>query len=156
MVRLIKRYGSRKLYDTEESRYVSLEELAGWIGTGQQIRVLDNKTDEDVTVATLTQVISEQGRSGSAVFPAELLHDVIRAGGEAVSAGVDQLQQGVGRLLRTSMDRLGPVRRVREETALLRERLEDLERQLARMEMEPDAAKKPNGAPRARTPGTAK
>ena len=47
MIRLIKRYGSRKLYDTEESRYVSLEELAAWIRSGQQIRVIDNKSSDD-------------------------------------------------------------------------------------------------------------
>ena len=134
MIRLIKRYGSRKLYDTEESRYVSLEEIAEWIRAGQQIRVVDNKSDEDATVATLTQVISEQGRRGTAVFPSELLHELIRAGGTAVSAGVDQIQQGVGRLLRTSIDRLGPVRKVREETDVLRRRLEELEEQLSRME----------------------
>ena len=54
MIRLIKRYGSRKLYDTEESRYVSLDELASWIRRGQEIRVIDNKSSEDVTAQTLT------------------------------------------------------------------------------------------------------
>ncbi|MEE8523661.1 MAG: polyhydroxyalkanoate synthesis regulator DNA-binding domain-containing protein, partial [Thermoanaerobaculia bacterium] len=49
MIRVIKRYESRKLYDTEESRYVSLDELAVWIRAGQQIRVIDNKTSDDVT-----------------------------------------------------------------------------------------------------------
>ena len=77
MIRLIKRYGSRKLYDTEESRYVSLEELAGWIRAGQQIRVIDNKTTDDVTSQTLTQIISEEGRKGTALLPNELLHELI-------------------------------------------------------------------------------
>ncbi len=63
MIRLIKRYGSRKLYDTEESRYVALDELAGWIRDGQQIKVIDNKTADDVTAQTLTQIISEEGRT---------------------------------------------------------------------------------------------
>ena len=44
MVRLIKRYESRKLYDTEESRYVSLDEIAAWIRQGQEVRVVDNAT----------------------------------------------------------------------------------------------------------------
>jgi len=73
MIRLIKRYGSRKLYDTEESRYVSLDELAGWIRAGQQIRVIDNKTSDDVTSQTLTQIISEEGRKGTALLPNEML-----------------------------------------------------------------------------------
>ena len=80
MIRLIKRYGSRKLYDTEESRYVSLDELAGWIRTGQQIRVVDNKTSDDVTAQTLTQIISEEGRKGVSLLPNEVLHELIRAG----------------------------------------------------------------------------
>jgi polyhydroxyalkanoate synthesis repressor PhaR len=117
MIRLIKRYGSRKLYDTEESRYVSLDELAGWIRAGQQIRVIDNKTADDVTSQTLTQIISEEGRKGTALLPNELLHELIRIGEQAVSTGVEQLH--------------GPVRRAREEMARLRERLEDLESSLA-------------------------
>ena len=59
---MVKRYGSRKLYDTEESRYVSLEEISAWIREGQEIRVIDNGTSEDVTAQTLTQVILEEGR----------------------------------------------------------------------------------------------
>jgi len=131
MIRLIKRYGSRKLYDTEESRYVSLDELAGWIRTGQQIRVIDNKTSDDVTSQTLTQIISEEGRKGTALLPNELLHELIRIGEQAVSSGVEQLQTGMDRLVQASIDRIGPVRRAREEMGRLRQRLEDLEASLA-------------------------
>jgi polyhydroxyalkanoate synthesis repressor PhaR len=134
MIRLIKRYGSRKLYDTEESRYVSLEELAGWIRHGQQIRVIDNKTSDDVTPQTLTQIISEEGRKGTSLLPNDLLHDLIRAGEVAVSTGVEQLQSSMDRLVQASIDRIGPVRRAREEMARLRERLEDLESSLASIE----------------------
>ncbi|HOC44190.1 MAG TPA: polyhydroxyalkanoate synthesis regulator DNA-binding domain-containing protein [Thermoanaerobaculales bacterium] len=134
MIRLIKRYGSRKLYDTEESRYVSLEELAGWIRDGQQIRVIDNKTSEDVTTHTLTQIISEEGRRGTSPLPNDLLHDLIRIGEQAVSSGVEQLHTSVDRLVQASIDRIGPVRRAREEMARLRERLEGLEASLAAFE----------------------
>ena len=134
MIRLIKRYGSRKLYDTEESRYVSLEELAAWIRSGQQIRVIDNKTSDDVTPQTLTQIISEEGRRGTSMLPNDLLHDLIRIGEEAVSTGVEQLQNSVDRLVQASIDRIGPVRRAREEMARLRERLEELESSLAAYE----------------------
>ena len=108
MIRLIKRYGSRKLYDTEESRYVSLDELAGWIRSGQQIRVIDNKTSDDVTSQTLTQIISEEGRKGTALLPNELLHELIRIGEQAVSTGVEQLQTRMDRLVQASIDRIGP------------------------------------------------
>lgn len=131
MIRLIKRYGSRKLYDTEESRYVSLDELAGWIRAGQQIRVIDNKTSDDVTSQTLTQIISEEGRKGTALLPNELLHELIRIGEQAVSSGVEQLQNRMDRLVQASIDRIGPVRRAREEMVRLRERLDELESSLA-------------------------
>jgi len=136
MIRLIKRYGSRKLYDTEESRYVSLEELAGWIRHGQQIRVVDNKTAEDVTAQTLTQIISEEGRKGTSLLPNELLHELIRIGEQAVTSGVEQLQTRMDRLVQASMDRIGPVRRAREEMSRLREKLEELEGSLAEIEVE--------------------
>ncbi len=150
MIRLIKRYGSRKLYDTEESRYVSLEELAGWIRGGQQIRVIDNKTNDDVTALTLTQIISEEGRRGTAVLPNELLHELIRIGEEAVTSGVEQLQTRMDRLVQASMDRIGPVRRAREEMARLRERLEELEASLAAIDVqrgETGSAPPDDGAP---------
>ncbi len=148
MIRLIKRYGSRKLYDTEESRYVSLDELAGWIRSGQQIRVIDNKTSDDVTSQTLTQIISEEGRKGTALLPNELLHELIRIGEQAVSSGVEQLQNRMDRLVQASIDRIGPVRRAREEMARLRERLEDLERSLAAIEPDRGGAKVPPTEPK--------
>jgi polyhydroxyalkanoate synthesis repressor PhaR len=146
MIRLIKRYGSRKLYDTEESRYVSLEELAGWIRHGQQIRVVDNKTSDDVTAQTLTQIISEEGRRGTSLLPNELLHELIRAGEQAVSSGVEQLQSQMDRLVQASIDRIGPVRRAREEMSRLRQRLEELERSLAELDVERTQAPSPGAS----------
>lgn len=127
MVRLIKRYESRKLYDTEESRYVSLEDIAAWVREGQEVRVVDNSTAADVTSQTLTQVILEEGRSGSRELPSDLLHDLVRIGERKLVAGVEQVQAKVGRFVEASIDRLGPVRRAREEMGLLKERLEQLE-----------------------------
>ncbi len=140
MIRLIKRYESRKLYDTEESRYVSLEEIAAWIREGQDVRVLDNATSADVTAQTLTQIILEEGRKGTASLPSELLHDLVRMGERAVSSGVEHVQHGVDRLVQASFDRLGPVRRAREEMSRLKARLEDLEASLTRLEAEPPAS----------------
>lgn len=127
MTRLIKRYGSRKLYDTKESRYVSLEDIAAWVRDGEDIQVLDNATSEDVTVATLTQVISEEGRKGHSVLPSDLLHDLIRVGGNAVTDRVKKFQDGVEGFFKKSIDRLVPVSKVRSEMEHLRERLTELE-----------------------------
>ena len=140
MVRLIKRYESRKLYDTEESRYVSLDELAEWIRTGQEVRVVDNGSGADVTAQTLTQIILDEGRKGTSLLPSELLHDLVRIGERAVSSGFEQVSQGVDRLVQASIDRLGPVRRVREAMSSLRARLEQLESSLAELEREQTAA----------------
>jgi polyhydroxyalkanoate synthesis repressor PhaR len=139
LIRLIKRYGSRKLYDTEESRYVSLDELSTWIQEGQEIRVIDRETSEDVTSQTLTQVIVEKGRRESTFPPSELLHEMIRRGGDLVTSGVEQFAQRVDRLLRAGAEKVGPLREARAETQILRARLEELEASLSRLEAgEPD------------------
>ena len=136
MIRLIKRYESRKLYDTEESRYVSLDEISTWIRQGQEVKVVDNATGSDVTSQTLTQIILDEGRRGTSFLPSELLHDLVRIGERAVSTGFEQVSNGVDRLVQASMDRLGPVRKVREEMSSLRARLEQLESSLADLERE--------------------
>jgi polyhydroxyalkanoate synthesis repressor PhaR len=133
-IRVIKRYGSRKLYDTRESRYVSLEEIGDWIRAGQEVRILDNETSEDVTVWTLTQILSEDGKRGRAKLPSSLLHDMIRLGGRAMSSGMEHLRTGMDKILRASLERLGPVASLKEETSLLRKRLEELEASLAALE----------------------
>ena len=140
MIRLIKRYESRKLYDTEESRYVSLDEISAWIRQGQEVRVVDNATNNDVTSQTLTQIILEEGRKGTSFLPSELLHDLVRIGERAVSTGMEQVQHGVDRLI----DRLGPVRKAREEMTSLKARLEQLETSLAELEREDLTGTEPN------------
>jgi polyhydroxyalkanoate synthesis repressor PhaR len=148
MIRLIKRYESRKLYDTEESRYVSLEEIANWVRQGQEVRVVDNATGSDVTSQTLTQIILDEGRKGTSFLPSELLHDLVRVGERAVNTGLEQVQHSVDRLI----DRLGPVRRAREEMSSLRARLEQLESSLADLERQDVAV----GAGKAETEGELK
>ncbi|MEM7052243.1 MAG: polyhydroxyalkanoate synthesis regulator DNA-binding domain-containing protein [Acidobacteriota bacterium] len=144
MIRLIKRYESRKLYDTEESRYVSLEEIAAWVREGQEVKVVDNATTADVTSQTLTQIILDEGRRGSSFLPSELLHELVRVGEKAVSSGMEHVQHGVDRLLQASMDRVGPLRRAREEMSRLRSQLEQLETSL--VDLESQRQETPEGA----------
>lgn len=134
MIRLVKRYESRKLYDTEESRYVSLEEIATWVRQGQEVKVVDNASGADVSSQTLTQIILDEGRKGTAFLPSELLHELVRLGERAVHNGMEQMQHGVDRLVQASIDRLAPVRRAREEMTSLRTRLEQLEASLSDLE----------------------
>ncbi|KAB2962983.1 MAG: hypothetical protein F9K16_07720 [Thermoanaerobaculia bacterium] len=156
MVRLIKRYESRKMYDTEESRYVSLDELAAWIREGQEVKVVDNANGADVTAQTLTQVILDEGRRGTALLPSALLHELVRAGQRAVETGVEQVHHQVDRFFQASIDRLGPVRQAREEMDRLRSRLEELEGSLTRLEEDRQPDTPPRRAARGRGAAEAK
>ncbi len=135
MIRVVKRYESRKLYDTEESRYVSLDEIAVWVRAGQEVQVIDNRSSQDVTAQTLTQIILEEGRNGRSRIPAEVLRDLVRFGERTLTSGVEHVQQSMDRMVKASIDRLGPVRQAREEMTRLRSRLEELEDSLAELEL---------------------
>ena len=164
MIRVIKRYESRKLYDTEESRYVSLEDIGGWVRDGQEIQVIDNATSDDVTAQILTQVILDEGKRGTSLLPTELLHELVRGGERLVANGVDKVQDRVEGLVRRSIDRLAPVRQAREEMVHLRDRLAELERTLQALEAEsaakgqtkPAARKTAARKPAARKPAARK
>ncbi|PAP77277.1 polyhydroxyalkanoate synthesis regulator DNA-binding domain-containing protein [Rubrivirga marina] len=144
MPRLIKRYGSRKLYDTTDSRYVSLEEVAGFVRSGERVEVVENKTGQDVTAAVLTQIISEEGRNGRGLLSPGFLHDLLRvgeralkAGEKAVESGLTQARRGVDDLTTKAVDRIRPgglVGEVRDEMDRLRARLDGLERSLSELD----------------------
>jgi polyhydroxyalkanoate synthesis repressor PhaR len=80
MAYVIKRYSNRKLYDTQESRYVTLEEIEQMIRTGREISVVDAASGEDLTSVTLTQIILENERTRRASLPAAFLHQLIKHG----------------------------------------------------------------------------
>ena len=81
---LVKKYGNRRLYDTDRSRYITLEELAGIIKGGEDVRVVDAKTGADLTTATLAQIIVE-GRGAAQLLPRPLLVQLIRMGDDALA-----------------------------------------------------------------------
>jgi polyhydroxyalkanoate synthesis repressor PhaR len=81
---LIKKYGNRRLYDTAESRYITLEELSGIIQAGAEVRVVDAKSGADLTQATLTQIIIES-RDAARMLPVPLLTQLIRLGDDALA-----------------------------------------------------------------------
>lgn len=80
---LIKKYGNRRLYDTEDSRYITLEELAAKIRAGAEVRIIDAKSGEDLTQVTLTQLILEGG-TAARLLPVGLLTQLIRLGDDAL------------------------------------------------------------------------
>ena len=80
MAYVIKRYSNRKLYDTQESRYVTLEEIEEMIRAGKEIAVVDAASGEDLTSVTLAQIILEKARSRRPSLPTAFLHQLIQYG----------------------------------------------------------------------------
>ena len=78
-VRIIKRYQNRKLYDTHQSCYVTLEEIAQIIREGHEIQVIDNKTKNDITYTTQIQLLFDQEKKSTRAGDVELLKRVIRS-----------------------------------------------------------------------------
>lgn len=76
---VIKKYSNRRLYDTSDSRYVNLEEIAELIRKGKSVQVVDAKTGEDLTRVTLTQIITEDAKDKPTGLPLELLRQLIVA-----------------------------------------------------------------------------
>jgi len=65
-IRVIKRYANRKLYDTHDSKYVTLDRIAELVRNGEEVKVLDNRSKNDLTKVTLAQIIYEEQKSGNA------------------------------------------------------------------------------------------
>ena len=77
---LLKKYANRRLYDTRQSKYVTLNEVAGFVRDGQEVAVVDAKTKEDVTAFILTQILMEEAKNRNVLLPVPLLSMIIRYG----------------------------------------------------------------------------
>lgn len=78
--RIIKKYQNRKLYDTKDSCYITLDEIAKLIQKGEDVVVLDNRTKNDVTSVILTQILVDQEKSHKSILPLSMLKQIIRGG----------------------------------------------------------------------------
>jgi polyhydroxyalkanoate synthesis repressor PhaR len=76
---LIKRYASRRLYNTETSDYVTLEDIAGFIRDGREVKIVDLKSGDDLTRQYLLQIVAEHESRGENVLPIEVLTDLVRS-----------------------------------------------------------------------------
>jgi len=95
MPRLVKRYSNRKLYDTADSRYVTLEEIARWIRAGEEPQIVDNESGEDLTAVTFAQIILESERKKSNILPIRMLRELIQHGEEAWGELTEAVDRGV-------------------------------------------------------------
>lgn len=96
-VRIIKRYQNRKLYDTFQSCYVTLEEIAQIIREGNEIQVIDNKTKNDITYITQIQLLFDQERKSTKPGDVELLKRVIRSEEGTLTGYIKGLEAELGR-----------------------------------------------------------
>ena len=97
--RIIKRYSNRKLYDTKDSRYVTLLQIAEMVRTGEEVQIIDNNTKEDLTEVTLAQIIYEEQKqkASSRSVPLQTLKELIHQRTEKV---LSDLREGpIGRLI---------------------------------------------------------
>ncbi|TLY80014.1 MAG: polyhydroxyalkanoate synthesis repressor PhaR [Gammaproteobacteria bacterium] len=99
--RLIRKYANRRLYDAEESRHVTLDDLRKLIASGQRIKVIDDKSGEDITRGVLLQIIASQEQFGTPVLSLQLLEAIIRFYGNPIQQMLTSyLEQSIGGLLR--------------------------------------------------------
>lgn len=98
--RIIKRYSNRKLYDTKDSRYVTLPQIAELVRSGEDVQVIDNATKEDKTEATLALIISGEVKSAPKTVPLHTLRELVHSGRERL---LSQFREGpIGRFINTS------------------------------------------------------
>ena len=99
--RVIRKYANRRLYDATDSRHVTLEDIRKMIGAGERVKVVDDKTGDDVTRSLLLQIIASQEQFGTPVLSTQLLEAIIRFYGNPIQEMLTRyLEQSIGSLLR--------------------------------------------------------
>ena len=89
--KIIKKYGNRKLYDTEQSSYVVLKDIEKMIRDKEDIQIIDNETQDDITVSTLTQIIFSSEKKSNFSPPVHVLKSIIRGGDGSFSSFLAKL-----------------------------------------------------------------
>ncbi len=149
-LRLIKRYGNRKLYDVEASRYVTLDGIRALVQAGQDVRVVDNDSGEDLTRVTFAQIIYEAEKKtngGSSGLSLPLLRRLVQFGDEAVRdlrRGVERGREALESVREAAGQRVKQLvgsrrRKGRKSPSLLEELLEAPQRTLDELQHRIDA-----------------
>jgi len=113
---MIKRYASRRLYNTETSDYVTLEDIAGFIRGGRDVQIVDLKSGDDLTRQYLLQIIAEYESKGDNVLPIPVLNDLVRSYSGAAQSMVpqflamsfDMLREGQTKMME-NMGKISPI-----------------------------------------------
>jgi len=93
--RIIKRYANRKLYDTQHSRYVTLDQISEMIRAGDEVKIIDNRSKEDLTSVTLAQIIFEEEKKQKSFLPLQAMRNIIQTGGDSIQQLVTEAQKRV-------------------------------------------------------------
>ncbi|HSN84329.1 MAG TPA: polyhydroxyalkanoate synthesis regulator DNA-binding domain-containing protein [Polyangiales bacterium] len=146
--RVIKRYANRKLYDTRDSKYVTLDRIAELVRNGEEVKVLDNRSQRDMTKVTLAQIIYEEQKSGHATaWSVQSLRDFIQQGrqklissfkespvgrlvGRAEELGTEVYNAADDRVRAVLENATAHVRQLQGEVLRLQARIEELESKL--------------------------
>ncbi|MFC2966746.1 polyhydroxyalkanoate synthesis repressor PhaR [Acidimangrovimonas pyrenivorans] len=103
---LIKRYASRRLYNTETSDYVTLEDIAGFIRAGREVQIIDLKSGDDLTRQYLLQIIAEHESKGESVLPITVLTDLVRSYTSSAQSVVPEFLAASFEMLRDSQSKM--------------------------------------------------
>lgn len=103
---LIKRYASRRLYNTETSDYVTLEDIAAFIRDGREVQIIDLKSGDDLTRQYLLQIIAEHESRGESVLPVDVLTDLVRSYTTSAQSVVPQFLAASFEMLREGQSKL--------------------------------------------------
>lgn len=103
---LIKRYASRRLYNTETSDYVTLEDIAAFIREGREVKIVDLKSGDDLTRQYLLQIIAEHESRGENVLPLDVLTDLVRSYASNAQSVVPQFLAASFEMLRDGQSKL--------------------------------------------------
>lgn len=141
--KIIKRYQNRKLYDTVDSCYVTLEDISDMIKQGEEVQIVDNRKKEDITAMTLAQIIFEEQKRKTNVMPLGLLTQIIRSSGSAlrellartIETGVREIgtvREFVDEKLKPTMESVQHLPSLQSEIHGLKEKIQQLEQKLSR------------------------
>jgi polyhydroxyalkanoate synthesis repressor PhaR len=103
---LIKRYASRRLYNTETSDYVTLDDISGFIRDGREVQIIDLKSGDDLTRQYLLQIIAEHESRGESVLPINVLNDLVRSYTTQATSVVPQFLAASFEMFRESQSKM--------------------------------------------------
>ena len=110
--RVIKRYANRKLYDMSASCYITRDEIAALVEAGEEVKIIDNRTREDITSKTLTQILFDKEKTQRKALPLSTLRGMFQSGGDFFARKItqpvttlrDEAEETVRKVLRTKTD----------------------------------------------------